>query len=1378
MSHMIARSGVTIALAALLGAGLVPTAHAAPPDAPGGLSVQQPDAATAMLSWAPVSGANRYEVLVDDDPAFVTPYGGTTPVTTVNTTYVPTAALSASTNYWRVRAVNTGNERSGWSDSSFNTPRISTPQPASPIDNAVLYQPSDPPLLTWAASAGAQSYLVEVDGDDTLDTPQYSYTTKSTSLVVPDSLAVGDWFWRVTAVKSGGHASFPSLSRRFVIEPIKPPTAASPLGNAAVQDVVLDWDPEPGARTYEVQVATDDSFTQGDSLIDSVTGIVGTRYSRPISYDNASYFWRVRAIDVDGQATAWRTTSVGDQHTFTRNFPFIPQLVYPAVPGTETVGSPAYFQWTPVKHASEYELQVGRDPSFSPATSNTCVTAGTTYTGGSFSLNRITGTSNTMRVNEDCTPQAGVVNYWRVRPLDSPFTKAGASVEGVQGTFSATQAFLYEPLSISAMTPAGGATVDIPTLRWSPVVGAERFEIKIFRGDNTEVKSATTYANSYTPAGMTTLPASGNPYTWTVRAVSAKGASSVTYGNEFNVSGNPFATTAVPALTPLSPTSGNTGLKSVPQLTWEPMASAAYYRVSVGSAMNSEPQIWFGSTGTDLFDQPIAYPTMTDTSRRLLTGETYDWRVRAYNAAGAVIGVGPEGRFTVQPLGGITGHSVAIDGAELTDASGTPCTASTGTCTVPATPVLGWDPDPGVSFYMVYVSRDPLFTNLLEPDTDIPSTTNVMYAPTLDNRAHTYDDREAGNAYYWHIRPCRAVNICGPDPVSADAAQASFLKRSPSPKGLSPATGSAPLTSTEVTFAWNDYLEDNQVFTWPQTGEKSPQAAQKYRVQIDDDISFGSTLVDERVVDQTTYTSPDKLYANGTYFWRVQAIDSDENGLAWSSTQTFETKSPPVSVVSPTGAQTVSDAPTFRWNAQAFASSYDIEVYREADATHSPANLVFSKTGLKTTAYTHTNPLAALSATDKSYIWRIRRTDAKNNKGTWTTDILFRVTGSATEITSPAAGGSQPATAPVVTWNPVPGAATYDVTFRALSGGTNIETASTSALAFAATKRFATGSYEVTVRARDAAGGSIGASSLDVLRELRAFRDRGDGDPRTERHRRRPDADEHAAHVEPAGRGHHVPVVARRAADRRRDRHGVCADHVRPQQGHLAASDRHQAQLRQRGVDQQCDRRHRGWGAPAEYPAEHHGHSPGGRLCPGRTRHLVAAVADVHVPVAARRCSDPRRDRRLLRDQARRRRQGPLGHRPRQQGRVQRRRLFGGVGPGAEDEVDDDVDLVDHPDQEGQDRQGRGHRDRALRPCSLRTGQDPGRREDAQDLHPRPVPQGRADREDLHQKTEARSTQDQARLPGQRLDRDVKGEGHPADRLPLIHNAVPGRGGR
>ncbi len=75
------------------------------------------------------------------------------------------------------------------------------------------------------------------------------------------------------------------------------------------------------------------------------------------------------------------------------------------------------------------------------------------------------------------------------------------------------------------MTPDSGATVDVPTLRWSPVVGAERFEVKVFKNDGAQVGAPSSPTPTPTrPSGQTVLPTSGNPYTWTVHAISAKGA--------------------------------------------------------------------------------------------------------------------------------------------------------------------------------------------------------------------------------------------------------------------------------------------------------------------------------------------------------------------------------------------------------------------------------------------------------------------------------------------------------------------------------------------------------------------------------------------------------------------------------------------------------------------------------------------------------------------------------------------------------------------------------------------------------------------------------------------------------------------------------------
>ena len=187
--------------------------------------------------------------------------------------------------------------------------------PTSPGNGASLVQPDNPPLLRWDGAQGATSYTVQLDGDADFIGAK-SYTTKITSLVVPDPLIVGTYYWRVIATKTTGIVSQPSATSSFSVQPLAAPTQTYPPNSVdfKVQEVVLDWAPVTGAKSYDVQVATDAAFT---NIIDNATGIVGTRYSRAISLDNNQYWWRVRAIDLLGQATPWTTS----QNGFRRNYP-------------------------------------------------------------------------------------------------------------------------------------------------------------------------------------------------------------------------------------------------------------------------------------------------------------------------------------------------------------------------------------------------------------------------------------------------------------------------------------------------------------------------------------------------------------------------------------------------------------------------------------------------------------------------------------------------------------------------------------------------------------------------------------------------------------------------------------------------------------------------------------------------------------------------------------------------------------------------------------------------------------------------------------------------------------------------------------------------
>jgi hypothetical protein len=425
----------------------------------------------------------------------------------------------------------------------------------------------------------------------------------------------------------------------------------------------------------------------------------------------------------------------------------------------------------------------------------------------------------------------------------------------------------------------------------------------------------------------------------------------------------------------------------------------------------------------------------------------------------------------------VTGIKVAADGDGVENgAKGCAGVATNVTCSgIPTTPVLSWDPVPGASFYQVFYAQDANFTTSEIPA--IPTTSNTMFQLNTHNSLSSLPDSQAGKAYYWHVVPCQDNSHCGPSPVSQATPlpdTGTFRKASPAIQNL---TSSNP-NASEITFSWTDYYDTNVATTW--NGEPSNQTAKQYKIQVDNDPSFASPI-DTRSVDQTTYTEFDKLYPDGTYYWRVQALDDESQGQAWSTTHTFTKSSPPATTVSPVGGAHVSGSTPFRWNAAPFAASYNLEVYKNNDLTFSSANRVISVT-VKTTAYAPSTPLPADS---QAYVWRVRRVDASGNAGAWSTTGSFFSTGNAPTLVRPADSVWVPAKGSIFEWSETPGASSYKLVFA----GSSTSSYSTVATAYAPTAQLHDGTYTWRVIALDPAGHTLGTS------ESRSFR--VDGTPPT-----------------------------------------------------------------------------------------------------------------------------------------------------------------------------------------------------------------------------------------------------------------------------------------
>ncbi|SED35727.1 Ig-like domain-containing protein [Nocardioides exalbidus] len=823
-----------------------PASAAKAPKAPTTLAVRLPNSATPVLSWGRSTGATSYQYQIDNDSSFSSPEVSDS---TRNNRLVPTRNLSRGTQYWRVRAERDG-QFSGWSSSSFAVTPVGIPVGTYPTDGAVLPQPDEPPLLRWQTSRGAVSYTIEVDGDSDFIGAK-TYTSRTTSLALPDALPAGDYFWRVTASLEGGYNSQPSPPMSFILGSLPSPKLTYPVDdiNTAIEDVVFDWEPVPGAITYDLQVATDPGF---NNFAFTGQNIYGSRYSPATTLFNDQFWWRVRAVDLAGQSTAWSTA----RFSFKRNWLDTPVAVWPqgdeATPDSSVDpldGERKFYEWTPIQHASRYVLQVSTDPNFSPNFTSSCYTAGTTY------APRGTGF-------DACSPAPGLVHYWRVSGIDDPY-------------------------------PNGG----------------------------------------------------------------------------------------VP------------GIWSTPQkIKW---------------------------------DDPAP--------------------------------IGTEGPFQV-----VTGMRAALTG---TGAASTTLGCGSVNCgALSATPVFTWNRQPGIAYYKVVIGLDENFTFSPLPNVEQYQTRNHFFALQSGDERSALAESEAGLPYFWYVIPCKADRTCGPSPVKRNPplpGAHNFLKASPGVAGL---TSSDPAGS-DITFSWQDYIDTNAAT--PTYGETGQQSAKQYRIQVDNEPSFAEPLIDQATVDQATYTSGDRLYPEGRLYWRVQAIDLQDNALTWSDVAQLVKSSPAISLKSPVGGVAVPGTVPLTWAPQAYARGYEVEVYKNGDTAFSPPNRVISAS-VANPAFTPGEPLAASST---PYVWRVRRIDSRGNQGPWTAGAFVSL-GSAPELLTPGNGANQAFNGSYFEWTDVQGASGYQLSIRA---GTNNQTVNTVGTAFAPSE-IQTGTYTWQVTALDSSGKVLGVS--------------------------------------------------------------------------------------------------------------------------------------------------------------------------------------------------------------------------------------------------------------------------------------------------------------
>ncbi len=254
--------------------------------------------------WTNAEAARRYRIQVSQDPSFANPIDDTV---TDSTAYTSNTTYPANTTlYWRVRAdAEDGSGYVGltWSETGTFQKQLPAPvpDPGNPASGALI------PTWAWSTVPGAVSYDVtieEPDGDRRTfdDIPLHAFTPVKMT-------GVGIFTAQV-------RANFPTATSQLVHGPYSPlmpfaRTIPEPSGATAekgANHLLFTWNPRPGAKQYRVQVSTRADFALPlETLLTQAPNHAPLLTQRDYM-DGGTFYWRVAAIDADGNVGDYTAT--------------------------------------------------------------------------------------------------------------------------------------------------------------------------------------------------------------------------------------------------------------------------------------------------------------------------------------------------------------------------------------------------------------------------------------------------------------------------------------------------------------------------------------------------------------------------------------------------------------------------------------------------------------------------------------------------------------------------------------------------------------------------------------------------------------------------------------------------------------------------------------------------------------------------------------------------------------------------------------------------------------------------------------------------------------------------------------------------------------
>jgi len=760
---------------------------------------------------------------------------------------------------------------------------LTTPTLNSPADLATSVAIS--PSLSWNASTCASGYDVQVATDPGFSTIVANIAgTAGTSVGVGPLAGSTTHYWRVRAVRGAVVSAWtPTRSFTTLFPPPPIPILSLPTNNATAQSLspTLVWLASVGASSYKVQVSTNSSFV--GLVVDSITN--GTTMTLPKLQNYTVYYWRVSATNSSGTSaysTVWNFRTLIASTTLSN--PLNSEIEVPI---------PSTLFWVNIPGLIGYRVQLSTDIGFS-----TIIYDDAAITTATVNISNLTNNTK---------------YYWRVKCIGTG---------GEESDWTNTWSFSTIISTPTLASPNPGANDLNPklTVSWNSVSGQPGYQVQI--STNVVFLPGTIIFDSTVASGTSAITSklSNNTfYYWRVRAISPTAGKSL--WSEIQT-----FTTIYAATTLVSPTDQSKTQPVPLLLEWTSVGPKATYRIQIATDIDFKTII---IDEDKLGGSSIQYGAF----KGLKFNTEYYWRVQTLSITGVEIPWSAAWKFKtmmsatslITPKNGQSGLTREIN--------------------------FSWANSEGAVSYMLQVAKDNKFTDKVIDQVGLVGTSKTIFLETdtkyywrmkstsTDNGSSDWSEvwsfgtgvqaatipelnypgdkainvatdveftwKDAVGAATYDLQVSRTadfknvlVNQSGLTVTSYKstglAAKETYFWRvqSVNPSGASgwsepwsfTVIVAAPATAKLLLPANN---AKNQLIALSLKWEAVPDA-DTYTLQVSEKSDFSSTVVDDKTITATSFTTG-KLKYETEYFWRVMGSNAAGQG-AWSETWNFTTE--------------------------------------------------------------------------------------------------------------------------------------------------------------------------------------------------------------------------------------------------------------------------------------------------------------------------------------------------------------------------------------------------------------------------------------------------------------------------------------------------------